>query len=226
MKKITALLMSCIMITSTLASCGKNDSEDKSETKKVNPAIGTWVIDDEDDGLYLNIKSEKNACFFQDEDFTDQFMLDSDGNLSFNGEELSKDYYDFDGKELVLHMNTDNDLTMTKIDDSNDNAYGEYRWTGGTAYDAIVNGYNSMTTDEEEKMDEEDIRFLMICEENSTTFRMELGVELELDDKNISIDASEFFGDEYVFSGSYTVKDDKLTISNDDDDDVVLERAK
>lgn len=226
MKKIAAILLSCMMITVTFASCGKEkDSEEKSKREKSNPAIGKWVIDGNEDGLYLNIKSEDSAYFYSDQDFSGQMCFDSDGNLTFGGEELPKENYDFDGKELVIHVDTENDLTMEKTDRSNDGVYGEYLWTGGTAYDAIVSGYNSMAGDDE-KVSKNDLRFLMECEENSTIFRLELAVDFEMDDDTISIDATEFFGDDYVFSGSYKIDDNKLTITGEEDNEVVLERAE
>ncbi len=231
MKRFLALLMAMTMTVCSLTACGDTDDDKDEKTsvsendEKENPVIGEWTAEQNGQQIVFKIKSESQASAYTKQDLSEALYFDDEKNLNFSGMKFTDEDYDFDGNTFVLHGMSDNDLTMEKIDDSED-LFGEYKMTGGDAYEAIVRGYNNRAAEEDDvSIDSLDLTFE--CQENETYLVVEIPFEkFELTDGTISIGGT-IFGDNELKKAPYTVDGDTLTIINEEKDkEVKLTRVK
>lgn len=231
MKRFLALLTAMTMTVCAFTACGDTDNDKDEKTSasendnKENPAIGEWTAEQNGQQILFKIKSESQASAYMKQDLSEALYFDDEKKLNFSGMKFNDEDYDFDGKTFVLHGMSDNDLTMEKIDDSED-LFGKYKMTGGDAYEAIVRGYNNRAAEEDDiSIDSLDLTFE--CQENETYLVVEIPFEkFELTDDTISIGGA-IFGDNELKEAPYTVDGDTLTIINEEKDkEVKLTRVK
>lgn len=236
MKKFLSLLLAMTMTACAFTSCGdKDDDKDsgkgasasdeaKASKKEKNAAIGKWQPDDVKE-IVFDIQSNDKAVISMVQDMSSIIYFDENKSFIFSGMEFSEDDYDFDGETFVLHSMSDNDLTMTKTDGSDD-LFGEYKWISGDAYDAVARGYDNKAAENnsDESFSDSGTDIFMTCAEGSTSLEARINVQdFKLTKDTISIDG-EFFGDEALLDAPYTVDGDTMTITNADGEDVKLTR--
>lgn len=226
MKRFLALLMAMTMTVCAFTACGDTDNDKDEKTSasendnKENPAIGEWFF--EDNGR-LKIKSESEASLSVTQDLSKALYFDDERNLNFSGMKFNDEDYDFDGKAFVLHGMSDNDMTMEKIDDSEE-LFGKYKLTGGDAYAAFTEGFSSRAAEDGAEMSVDDVSLTLEFNNNETYLIIEFPVEnFELTDDAVSVS----IGDNELKNAPYTVDGDTLTIINEENDkEVKLTRVK
>lgn len=186
----------------------------------INPAFGKWEFVDDYmiDVTVIEIKDSDNASVVVTQDMADRIYFDEEKNFVFPGMTFSADDYDFDGKTFVLHGMSENDLTMEKIDGSED-LFGEYRWISGELYSFV----STWAADS-------DAPLFMNCAEGSTTLYLDMDMEgFSLTDDTITIDGGAF-GENTLFkpiiNAPYTVDGDVMIVTNSDGEELKFTRIR
>lgn len=238
MKKLLSFLIAMTMTACAFTSCGSKDDDDSKKGSSVsdeekggeNSALGKWkpVADEENsedlENVVFDIQSEDKATISMVQDMSEDIYFDDKKSFFFTGMEFGDDNYDFDGKTFVLHAFSENDLTMEKIDGSDD-LFGEYKWINGDAYDAMAQGFGDSASEDGVDADfENTCEMYMTCGEGSTSLEIRFKLDdFKLTDDTISI-SSAIFGEDSLENAPYTIDGDTMTLTNAKGKDVQLKR--
>lgn len=189
----------------------ENTANIQPETENnINPVFGKWEFEDDYivDITVIDIKDSDNASVVVTQAMADGFYFDEEKNFVFPGATFSADDYDFDGQTFVLHGMSENDITMEKIDGSED-LFGEYRWVSGGLYDFVCAWAAGG-----------DAPLFMNCAEGSTTLYLDMDMEgFSLTDDTITIDGGAFGENTLlkpIINAPYTVDGDVMIVTNSD----------
>ncbi len=152
MKKLTALLMGCMMIVCAAVSCGKSDDSDSEGSKKgsgasqsddekqADPIVGTWAGENpEEDGF---VTFDENGGISMKGDLSMLIQFDGD-KVMFGGEDVTQ-FAEFDGENFTLNAEGQELLTLKKTEKgSADNYDGTYEITGGMFVDMMASQFGA-----------------------------------------------------------------------------------
>lgn len=206
MKRTLCSIAACTLVLGALVSCGdKKGGKGKKETPNI---VGKWAMsgfenkDVESAGIIFH-ENGKGSMY---EDASNMFHFEDEG-FYISGSVISNDYVIDEGDNVTVDVNGEKLLSMKKVD-VKDGHYGTYTLEGGRLYDNFV-----------ESMKQDDGKLLDITL-NFDGPHSELIFDdiftYTIDDKNLNVSGatSVFNSQGAVLSGEYTIKDDKLTITD------------
>ena len=232
MKRYISALVCCTLIAGAFVSCSSKDSSSSAAsssiaaaseeaTEKVSDVCGKW---DMGNGTAMIIESDNNISVEGTKSVLSMMSFNNDGSGTVGGYKVSAGMFDYDGQRYRLHFDTDDDITMERIEPNDGSEfYGRYNLISGAAYDAIKQGYDNRAakSGSDEKYDDGNMKLEIEIGENKTDiiFRYNVG-------KINSDDTLELTFDGKSMNGTYKVEGDKLVITPEDGKQKELSRIE
>ena len=232
MKRIAASLLCLTLITGAFVSCSSKDSSSSAPessaaaasegtTEKVSDVCGNWNMGND---TVMIIGSDKSISVKGSKSVLSTMSFNSDGTGTVGGYKVSSGMFDYDGKRYHLHFDTDDDITMERIEPNDGSEfYGRYKLISGAAYDAIKQGYDNRAAESgsDEKYDDGIMMLEIEIAENKTDLIFQYNVGRITSDDTLELS---FDGDS--MNGTYKVEGDKLVITPENGKQKELSRIK
>lgn len=221
MKKFSAMIVTCAMMTCALASCGSADK-----------IVGKWelegVADSAEgiDGGGLIFDKDGNGSFYED---TSSLFYFEDSGINVGGYTFDNNYINYDGSTFSLSVEGMEMLKMERKGSPEPDKYiGDYNLVGGFLYETITSGIaQGSGTD-----DVNDIPISISFEENHSEVIFDDVFEYEVKGSKIKIsNCSSFLEsmmDSDVANAYFEIDDDTLILkdSKKGDDKNTLKRVE